>query len=400
MVQQLKVVRDQVRQELDAVKAGSSTKGLLENCGEVDPAIYLPREPQCLCGHPDCRLLETSKAAIGWEYGGGVVHQNSQVGPAFDGAKSSLLPSLIESPPGITASQFAALIAVVQKQQEQLARVTRVFEAIQPFPWSRPPGPRVLCHRCRRPGHLARNCRTHVTPRPSHPAGSGRVFAASNSQVVVPPTCQGQSQQPRQPHRRNERWDRGKLFVGGLSPGTDEEKLTSVFGQYGVLKEVYVIRDRDTGCSRSFGFVKYANTAFAKDAMDAMNGQSLDGRPIRVEEVRRSGRRRGGGQSWFGPCPCRGGGQYDSGRSRYEWRCGGRPATSKRDSVRKQFLPAEPHPPKTSLAPTFLVPGAPLRSQDSSWEVKRALTDTPTFSDRARGNPVELLPPNFTVQAA
>uniref|UniRef100_A0A8C6TR38 RRM domain-containing protein n=1 Tax=Neogobius melanostomus TaxID=47308 RepID=A0A8C6TR38_9GOBI len=72
--------------------------------------------------------------------------------------------------------------------------------------------------------------------------------------------------------------DRGKLFIGGLSFATKEDKLAEVFGKYGILEEVDVVRDTDTGRSRGFGFVKYADAKCAGNALEAMKGTTLDGK--------------------------------------------------------------------------------------------------------------------------
>ncbi|CAN9502876.1 unnamed protein product [Ophioblennius macclurei] len=88
--------------------------------------------------------------------------------------------------------------------------------------------------------------------------------------------------------------DEGKLFIGGLSFETNEEGLAAAFGKYGTIDKVDVIRDKETGKSRGFGFVKFDNGEDAKDAMEAMNGKTLDGRAIRVDEAGKSGRRQGG----------------------------------------------------------------------------------------------------------
>lgn len=106
--------------------------------------------------------------------------------------------------------------------------------------------------------------------------------------------------------------DEGKLFIGGLSFETNEESLAEAFGKYGTIEKgrfktglasqarppltfplyngsvwgqniesiviflpflVDVIRDKETGRSRGFGFVKYESVEDAKDAMTAMNGK-------------------------------------------------------------------------------------------------------------------------------
>uniref|UniRef100_A0A3Q1EH33 Cold inducible RNA binding protein a n=1 Tax=Acanthochromis polyacanthus TaxID=80966 RepID=A0A3Q1EH33_9TELE len=112
--------------------------------------------------------------------------------------------------------------------------------------------------------------------------------------------------------------DEGKLFIGGLSFETNEDSLAAAFGKYGTIEKVDVIRDKETGRSRGFGFVKYDNAEDAKDALDAMNGKTLDGRAIRVDEAGKGGRSRGGFSSQqrggrFGSSRGRGGRGYSRG---------------------------------------------------------------------------------------
>ncbi|XP_028986745.1 cold-inducible RNA-binding protein B-like isoform X4 [Betta splendens] len=104
--------------------------------------------------------------------------------------------------------------------------------------------------------------------------------------------------------------DEGKLFIGGLSFETNEESLEKAFSKYGTIEKVDVIRDKETGRSRGFGFVKYDNADDAKDALEAMNGKTLDGRAIRVDEAGKGGRSRGG----FSSCPR--GGRFSGSRGR------------------------------------------------------------------------------------
>lgn len=89
-----------------------------------------------------------------------------------------------------------------------------------------------------------------------------------------------------------------KLFVGGLSWGTDDHGLREAFEAHGEVTEAKVINDRETGRSRGFGFVTFASEASAQAAMQAMDGTMLDGRTVRVNEAEnkpRGGRRDGGG---------------------------------------------------------------------------------------------------------
>ncbi len=94
-----------------------------------------------------------------------------------------------------------------------------------------------------------------------------------------------------------------RLFVGNLSFHTTEDSLLAAFAPHGEVASVKLMLDRDTGRSRGFAFVDMKDAAMAKRAIDAMNGASLDGRSIRVDEAME---RSGGGN--FGGGGGRGGG--------------------------------------------------------------------------------------------
>jgi len=117
-------------------------------------------------------------------------------------------------------------------------------------------------------------------------------------------------QEPRNPPyrriRESEQEMSNKLFVGGLSWDTDDTGLRDAFQPFGDVREAKVITDRDTGRSRGFGFVTYANDSEAGAAIEAMNGAMLDGRSLRVDSAQDRGGRRGGG-----------GGGGGGGRDRY-----------------------------------------------------------------------------------
>lgn len=104
-----------------------------------------------------------------------------------------------------------------------------------------------------------------------------------------------------------------KLFVGGLSWGTDDQSLREAFSEFGEVTEARVILDRDSGRSRGFGFVSFSSGEEAASALSAMDGKELQGRSVRVNyAAERSGSYGGGGYGDSG----RGGGGYgDSGRS-------------------------------------------------------------------------------------
>src|SRR4029434_9298203 len=101
--------------------------------------------------------------------------------------------------------------------------------------------------------------------------------------------------------------DEGKLFIGGLSFDTTEQSLQEAFSKYGAISNVHVARHRETQDPRGFGFITFENPEDAKEASAAMNGQSVDGRTIRVDKAGKPGGGGGGGGGY------RGGGGYGGG---------------------------------------------------------------------------------------
>jgi len=73
-----------------------------------------------------------------------------------------------------------------------------------------------------------------------------------------------------------------RLFVGGLSWGTTEDELRAAFGEFGTVTDAVVVKDRDTGQSRGFGFVTMEDRKDAARAMGELNDSELDGRHIVV----------------------------------------------------------------------------------------------------------------------
>ena len=84
-----------------------------------------------------------------------------------------------------------------------------------------------------------------------------------------------------------------KIYVGNLSFDTDEAALRDAFAQHGDVEEAVIITDRETGRSRGFGFVTMPDDGQGRAAIEAMNGQSLDGRSLNVNEARPREPRRG-----------------------------------------------------------------------------------------------------------
>jgi cold-inducible RNA-binding protein len=91
-----------------------------------------------------------------------------------------------------------------------------------------------------------------------------------------------------------------KLFVGGLSWNTTDEGLRQAFESFGEVLDAKVIKDRDTGRSRGFGFVTFAQQDEATTAMTEMDGTTLDGKTIKVNEAQDKRQRGGGRGGGFG----------------------------------------------------------------------------------------------------
>lgn len=77
-----------------------------------------------------------------------------------------------------------------------------------------------------------------------------------------------------------------KLFVGSLPWTTTDQELGDLFAQFGDVLSARVLKDRETGRSRGFGFVEMNNDADADKAIQALNGSDLNGRKIVVNEAR------------------------------------------------------------------------------------------------------------------
>lgn len=106
-----------------------------------------------------------------------------------------------------------------------------------------------------------------------------------------------------------------KLFIGGLSWGTDEKTLKDAFASFGEVTDCRIITDRDSGRSRGFGFVSFNSEGEAKAALEEMDGRDLAGRTIRVDYA--TDRSAGGG---FSPRPpARQGGFGSSGGGGGSW---------------------------------------------------------------------------------
>jgi RNA recognition motif-containing protein len=124
-----------------------------------------------------------------------------------------------------------------------------------------------------------------------------------------------------------------RCFVGGLAWATTDGRLEDAFRPFGEVVQSKVISDRETGRSRGFGFVTFADENSMKQAIEEMNGKELDGRNITVNQAQSRGgggggggyggrREGGGGYGGGGGGYGGGGGGYGGGRS-YDRESGG-----------------------------------------------------------------------------
>ena len=86
-----------------------------------------------------------------------------------------------------------------------------------------------------------------------------------------------------------------KLYVGNLSYGVTDAKLEELFSQFGNVRSAQVVKDRDTGRSKGFGFVEMEDSNDANSAINALNEKDHEGRPLTVNEARPREDRGGGG---------------------------------------------------------------------------------------------------------
>lgn len=77
-----------------------------------------------------------------------------------------------------------------------------------------------------------------------------------------------------------------KLFVGNLSYDTTENELHDAFAAYGTVVEANLMVDRISGRPRGFGFVTMGTPEEAQRAIEGLNGSSLGGRTLTVNEAR------------------------------------------------------------------------------------------------------------------
>ena len=77
-----------------------------------------------------------------------------------------------------------------------------------------------------------------------------------------------------------------KLYVGNLTYGVTDSALEQMFAAHGTVQSAQVIMDRDTGRSKGFGFVEMGSDQEAQAAIAALNGRSVEGRNLTVNEAK------------------------------------------------------------------------------------------------------------------
>ena len=105
-----------------------------------------------------------------------------------------------------------------------------------------------------------------------------------------------------------------KLYVGNLSFNTTENELQELFSQAGTVQEVSLMQDKFTGKSRGFAFVTMGSDEDAQNAISKLNGQTVEGRALTVNEARPREPRPPGGGGRGGYGGGGGGGGYGGGR--------------------------------------------------------------------------------------
>ena len=92
-----------------------------------------------------------------------------------------------------------------------------------------------------------------------------------------------------------------KLYVGSLAYSVTDDKLRELFAERGEVVSAVVIKDRDTGQSKGFGFVEMADVKAGQEAIAALNGKEVEGRTIMVNQARpQENRSSGGNRGGFG----------------------------------------------------------------------------------------------------
>ena len=77
-----------------------------------------------------------------------------------------------------------------------------------------------------------------------------------------------------------------KLYVGNIGPKADKASLKALFSMFGKVKEAYIVKDRQTGESKGFGFVEMSSDAEAQVAIAALDGKKCGDYTVKVNEAK------------------------------------------------------------------------------------------------------------------
>jgi cold-inducible RNA-binding protein len=91
-----------------------------------------------------------------------------------------------------------------------------------------------------------------------------------------------------------------RLYVGNLSFNTTQETLQQEFSAAGEVREIAIPMDRETGQPRGFAFITMGSDQAAATAIQQLNGKSIDGRQLKVNEAEERPQRSGGGGGGYG----------------------------------------------------------------------------------------------------
>ena len=106
-----------------------------------------------------------------------------------------------------------------------------------------------------------------------------------------------------------------KIYVGNLSYDVAESDLEQAFGEFGAVSSVSLIKDKQTGESKGFGFVEMPEVSEGQAAVKEMNGKELMGRELKVDQAKDKPARSSGGRGGFGGPRGGGGGNRGGNRS-------------------------------------------------------------------------------------
>lgn len=90
-----------------------------------------------------------------------------------------------------------------------------------------------------------------------------------------------------------------RIYIGNLPYKISKQELQDVFGKFGDVEDIALIKDRNTGLAKGFGFITFGTDAAAQSAL-SMNGQEMNGRALKVSIAKEREEREGGGRGDFG----------------------------------------------------------------------------------------------------